>query len=280
MWRMKRLVLVATVFLAAMTRADDLREQAQSQMVAGQEAMSVGNFGKAIAHFKAAVALQPDATGPHAMLGLAFAAANRCEEAIPELETYIKLKKKDPQPTPMQALEDCRARLKPPPAAEPPPPPPPKAEPAKPRAATPKPPLRVALTVEVHTRYKSRPYPLDCTLLPNGATNGGDGCGYWLADRATALARNARARMHQAGFFVVNNASEPHDVDLEIRATFEMLTSGGAAGPAWLGVRLVGWRQGSQVALYDSPDLQLEEKSTWYPPVTNHLIDPALKAAQ
>lgn len=103
---------IALLFPVAGARAGD-REQAAVEMDRANAHLERREYDAAIASFNAARALAPSSSGPYLGLGLAYAATDRCREAVAYLEEYLR-RAKSAKPEGAAALADCRARLVPP----------------------------------------------------------------------------------------------------------------------------------------------------------------------
>jgi hypothetical protein len=129
---MRAALLTLALLFVPLAHAADRGAEAEKEMIKAKQAMERREFEVAIGHLLVARSLAPEASGPYLNLGLAYAALDRCADAIPMFEEYLRRKKKDPHPSAATMLAACREKLTP----EPPPAPPP----AETRAPAPPPP--------------------------------------------------------------------------------------------------------------------------------------------
>src|SRR5262245_38289045 len=87
------------------------RERAAIEMDAANAHLDKREYELAIARFNNARKLAPSSSGPYLGLGLAYAATDRCREAVAYLEEYLRRKKGESKPQASAALADCRARM-------------------------------------------------------------------------------------------------------------------------------------------------------------------------
>jgi hypothetical protein len=101
--------LLTMLLLATPAFAQEAKD-AEFMMSQGQKYFEQQNWQAAIAMFNGARTIAPDRPGPHLWLGLAHAAAGQCEQALPFLEQYLKLKKGEPKPEALRTLADCKVK--------------------------------------------------------------------------------------------------------------------------------------------------------------------------
>ena len=103
------LALAALIFSALPAFADDRREAA-IEMEKANTHLSRHEYEEAIARFNVARKLVPASSGPYLGLGLAYAATDRCREAVAYLEEYLQ-RQKSPKPEAERTIAECRPKM-------------------------------------------------------------------------------------------------------------------------------------------------------------------------
>jgi PEGA domain len=107
------------LLVATAAQADDARlDKAEREMARAHALMAQHEYAAALQHFQAARELAPETSGPLLGIGLAAAALDRCDQAVPALTEYLRKKPDSPSPQARPSLEACEKRL----APAPPPP--------------------------------------------------------------------------------------------------------------------------------------------------------------
>jgi hypothetical protein len=112
MLRRGGIVGLAILLSCAAARADSAAD-ADAMMAQGERYFAKGDYAAAIGIFNAAHILAPDRPGPLLGLGLSYAAASQCQEAVPLLEQYVTLQGRDAKPEGLRALAACRHAVAP-----------------------------------------------------------------------------------------------------------------------------------------------------------------------
>jgi tetratricopeptide (TPR) repeat protein len=89
-------------------------DDAESQMQKGDQLYDQGKYDAAALHYDAARILAPTKPGPYLWLGMAYAMAGRCSEAVPQLERYIQMRSDNPRQEAVTKLAECKRTLLPP----------------------------------------------------------------------------------------------------------------------------------------------------------------------
>lgn len=103
------LALAALLLMAAPSLADDRREAA-IEMEKANSHLARHEYEEAIARFNVARKLVPSSSGPYLGLGLAYAATDRCREAVAYLEEYLQ-RQKSPKPEAEKTIAECRPKM-------------------------------------------------------------------------------------------------------------------------------------------------------------------------
>jgi hypothetical protein len=84
---------------------------ATAEMESAHACLARGDYGCAVEHFDRARTLSPKSSGPWLGLGLSYAAQDRCGEAVPVLDEYLRRKPKGANPSAAAARARCQQKL-------------------------------------------------------------------------------------------------------------------------------------------------------------------------
>ncbi|MSP62512.1 MAG: PEGA domain-containing protein [Myxococcales bacterium] len=107
--RRSALALTALLAFAAPVLAGD-RKEASIEMEKANAHLARHEYEEAIARYNVARKLVPASSGPYLGLGLAYAATDRCREALAYLEEYLQ-RQKSPKPEAASAIAQCRPKM-------------------------------------------------------------------------------------------------------------------------------------------------------------------------
>src|SRR3954467_1248642 len=108
---MLRVFAVAITLLCAAAALAGPLEEAEDEMRKAKSALDRREYEEAVGHYLIARSLAPDSSGPYLGLGLAYAAMQRCGDAVPALQEYLRRKTRDANPAAQPTLNACRAAL-------------------------------------------------------------------------------------------------------------------------------------------------------------------------
>jgi hypothetical protein len=108
---MLRVFAVAATLLCALNALAGPLEDAEEEMRKAKSALDRRDYEEAVGHYLVARSLAPETSGPYLGLGLAYAAMQHCDQAVPALQEYLRRKTKDPNPAAQPTLNACKAAL-------------------------------------------------------------------------------------------------------------------------------------------------------------------------